>query len=66
MMKEQVYRSGFPKVSRFIAFISLIAVLGFMATVLQGITSPGEKANQDEAYRTLVDQNIDLIVMSAR
>ncbi|MBL7111259.1 MAG: hypothetical protein ISS19_04895 [Bacteroidales bacterium] len=65
-MKEQVYKSGFPSVSRLIAFISLIAVLGFMATVFQGNTSPEEKAIQKEAYQASVDQYESLFVMSVR
>ena len=65
-MKEQIYKSGFPKIKRLIAFMSLIAVLGFMATVFQGYTSPEDKALQDEAYQESLYEFESLYVMSGR
>ena len=65
-MKEQVYKLGFPKVSRLIAVISLIAVLGFMASFFQDYTYTEEKAMKEEAYQESLDEFESLFVMSVR
>ena len=65
-MKEQVYKLGFPRASRLIAVISLIAILGFMASFFQGYTYTEERAMQEEAYQESMDEFENLFVMSVR
>ena len=54
-MKEQVYKLGFPRVKKLVAFISLIAVLGFMTTLSQGFTHSDGKAVQERTSQELPD-----------
>jgi hypothetical protein len=65
-MREQVYKAGFPKAARLITFISIIAVLGFMATISQGFTNPEKKALQEQAYQESIEQFENLFVMAVR
>ena len=65
-MKEQVYKWGFPRASRLIVFMSLIAVLGFMATFLQDYTHHEKRAIQDQVYEESLYEIESLFVMSVR
>ena len=65
-MKERAYKSGFPRLSRLIAFISLLTVLGFMTTVLQSTAYSEEKTMQEEVYQEPLDDFESLYFMKVR
>lgn len=65
-MKEQVYKLGFPRAKKLIVFLSLIAVLGFMATVFQGYSRNEEGSISEQAYQESADEIESLFVMAVR
>ena len=65
-MKEQVYKYGFPRFSRLIAVISLIAVLGFMSTFFQAAAYSEEDAINEEAYKESLGEFESLYLITVR
>ena len=65
-MKEQVYNLGFPRASKLIAYLSLIAVLAFMATFFQDFSRHEDNSIRGETYQELVNDFGSLFVMALR